>query len=377
MTVRARDLNIPFDGKPGALNAITDIAGVEVGFSTIVGDTTTSSGASTRVQTGVTAILPRGRVGAGTPCIAATHTLNGNGEMTGRAWIDETGSLSMPILITNTHSVGDVHSGAISWLRDNARSALVQWALPVVAETWDGFLNDINGQHVTPQHAIDALNAARGGAVAEGNVGGGTGMNSYGFKGGTGTASRVVEFADGAYTVGVLVQANHGSRHEFTVRGVPLGERSAAPCPIERSDWFERERAQFPSPGGAGSIIVVVATDAPLLPQQLNAMLRRVPLGLARNGTTGSHFSGDIFVGFSTANTGANGSEFPSRQFASDDLETVRFVPWGYMDSLFDAVVHATEEAVVNAIVAAEDVVGRDGHESFALPHDEIRAAFA
>lgn len=373
MTKRARDLSIPFDGTPGPWNAITDVPGVEVGYTTLIsGDD--SSGPV--VRTGVTAILPRGKSGVGVPCAAATYTLNGNGEMTGRAWIEESGSLSTPIAITNSHSVGDVHSGVIRWMAHNTPHVLVQWSLPVVAETWDGFLNDINGQHVTEADVRGALDAAVNGPIAEGNVGGGTGMNTYGFKGGTGTSSRRVQLGSETFTVGILVQANHGSRHEFEIRGHKLGAASVAPCPIFDTDWLERDRAQVRVPGGSGSIIVVVATDAPLLPNQLKAMTRRVPLGLARNGTTGSHFSGDIFVAFSTANAEALSPNFPDKEFSVDVYENMHFIPWGYMDPMFDAVVQATEEAVVNAMVAAQDMVGRDGHESFAIPHDEITAAF-
>ncbi|MEN9740049.1 MAG: hypothetical protein RLZ72_315 [Actinomycetota bacterium] len=373
MTIRARDLNVPFDGTPGKWNAITDVPGVEVGFTTVISGDEVSGPA---VRTGVTAILPRGKSGVGIPCAAATFTLNGNGEMTGRAWIDESGSLSTPIAITNSHSVGDVHSGVIRWLAQHNPEVLAQWALPVVAETWDGYLNDTNGQHVTEAHARAALDAAATGPLAEGNVGGGTGMNCYGFKGGTGTSSREVTLGSEKYTVGVLVQANHGSRHEFEIRGHKVGAQSSAPCPIFETDWLERDRQRVRVPGGAGSIIVILATDAPLLPNQIKAMTRRIPLGLARNGTTGSHFSGDIFVGFSTANSGSLSPNFPDRAFSAEGLETLSFVPWGYMDSLFDGVVQATEEAVVNAMVAATDMTGRDGHESFALPHEEVRAIF-
>jgi L-aminopeptidase/D-esterase-like protein len=377
MTTRARDLNIPFDGVPGQWNAITDVPGVEVGYVTLISEDGQSVPRSGSIRTGVTAILPRGRDGVGIPCAAATHTLNGNGEMTGRAWIEESGSLSMPIAITNTHSVGRVHAGLLSWVHHNSPGTLAQWALPVVAETWDGYLNDINGFHVTEQHGFEAFENASSGPLAEGNVGGGTGMNCYGFKGGTGTSSRIVSFGSETYTVGILVQANHGSRHEFQIRGHNLGQASSAPCPIADTAWLDTDRANVTVPGGAGSVIVVIATDAPLLSTQLESMTRRIPLGLARNGTTGSHFSGDIFLGFSTANTGSITSEFPAHDFSTDDLETLAFVPWGFMDPLFDAVVHATEEAVVNAMVAAEDMTGRDGHQSFAIPHDEIRPAFS
>lgn len=373
---RARDLGIPFDGKPGALNAITDVAGVEVGFTTLHdGDGPLVPGQGP-VRTGVTAILPRGRNGVGKPCAAGTFTLNGNGEMTGRAWIEESGSLNMPIVLTNTHSVGAAHSGVIAWLRNNASAALTQWALPVVAETWDGYLNDINGQHVTPDHVVDALDGAKPGPVAEGNVGGGTGMNAYGFKGGSGTSSRLVQLGARTFTVGAFVQANHASRHELVVAGRRLGADSHAPSPIATTPWLEQDGQRNAAPGGAGSIIVVVATDAPLLPNQLTAMAKRVSLGVGRAGTSGGHFSGDIFVAFSTANDGSLDSRFPMNDSEFDAIDSMEFIPWGIVDALYEATVQATDEAIVNALVAAKDMVGRDGHASFALPHDEIRRAF-
>lgn len=365
--LRARDLGIPFDGTPGPANAITDVGGVEVGYVTI------SEGA---VQTGVTAILPRGRGGVGTACAAATFSLNGNGELTGRSWIDESGSLSLPVLITNSHAVGTVHRGTIDWVADAHPAVAAQWMLPVVGETWDGYLNDINGAHVLPGHAADAILDAHDGPIAEGSVGGGTGMNCYGFKGGSGSASRVVTHGTGRYTVGVFLQANFGKRSELRLAGVPLGRRSAAPNPMEETDWFSHGGAPQPSVAGAGSVIAVVATDAPLLPGQLAAIARRVPLGLARTGTTGSHFSGDIFLAFSTANAGSFASRMPAGPATDADHDSVTALPWGHLDPLFEATVEAVEEAVANALVAARDVVGRAGHASFALPHAEIRAAF-
>ena len=298
--IRARDLNMPLSGVPGPLNAITDVPGVEVGMVTVIRDTETAT-----ARTGVTAILPRGKSGVGVPCAAATYSLNGNGEMTGRAWIDESGSLSLPIAITNSHSVGAVHRGVDEWLARVSREVAAQWMLPVVAETWDGYLNEINGQHVSSADAGTALDAASSGAVSEGNVGGGTGMNCYGFKGGSGTSTRVVPIGGTEYTLGVFTQANFGSRKELRVAGVPLGNQSAAPCPMEQDpNWLAADGGGR-AVGGAGSVIVVIATDAPLLPGQCAALARRVPLGLARSGTTGSHFSGDIFLAFSTANPGA------------------------------------------------------------------------
>ncbi|WP_082305340.1 DmpA family aminopeptidase [Leucobacter japonicus] len=380
-TPRARDLGIPFDGEPGPWNAITDVPGLEVGYTTIVTDTPHVA------RTGVTVILPRGRAEAARPCAAGTAVLNGNGELTGRSWIEESGQFQTPIAITNSHAVGAVHRGVDQWLAEHHPEAAAQWMLPVVGETWDGYLNEINADTVTPEHARAALDAAASGPIAEGNVGGGTGMNCYGFKGGTGTASRVVRGGAGAagegdrdsdsdqsWTVGVLLQANFGSRKELRVAGRTLGRQSAAPNPMETSDWFERETASAAhAVAGAGSVIVVVATDAPLLPDQCRALARRVSLGLARTGTTGSHFSGDIFLAFSTANPDALGSRMGT---ATGTVATLEHLSWGGIDAFYTAVVEATEEAVLNALVAAEDTVGREGHASYALPHDEVRAAF-
>ncbi|GAA1465749.1 P1 family peptidase [Microbacterium thalassium] len=369
-TTRARDLGIPFAGTPGRHNAITDVPGIEVGYTTLIHG---EPGADSVARTGVTAILPRGRAGVGIPCAAGTYSLNGNGELTGRAWIDESGSFSTPIAITSSHAVGAVHRGVDEWVHAVNPAVSAQWMLPVVGETWDGYLNQINAGHVEPAHARTALDAASPGPIAEGSVGGGTGMNCYGFKGGTGTASRVIDHDGTAYTVGVLMQANFGSREEFTVAGRPLGPDSAAPAPIEDDGWFLRDGERARSVPGAGSVIVVVATDAPLLPGQCAALARRVPLGLARTGTTGSHFSGDIFLAFSTANSGS----LTSRMADRTSYESLRFIPWGRVDALYTATVQAVEEAVVNALVAAEDMAGREDHVSYALPHDEVRAAFS
>ncbi|OZB86018.1 P1 family peptidase, partial [Microbacterium sp. 13-71-7] len=305
---RAHDLGLVRGGTPGPHNAITDVPGVEVGYTTLIED-----GGAAVVRTGVTAILPRGRAGAGTPVAAGVHALNGNGEMTGSVWIAESGSLGTPVLITNTHSVGAAHEGAIRWMLDVVPGAADQWLLPVVAETWDGRLNDINGLHVRPEHAVGALDAARTGPVDEGAVGGGTGMICYGFKGGSGTASRRVVLGDAEYTVGVFLQANFGEMSELTVRGEHVGPALKAESATE-ANAAAAPAAAGPAmpPQGAGSVIVVVATDAPLLPGQCTAMARRVSLGLARTGTAGSHFSGDIFLAFSTANAGALASRFPA-----------------------------------------------------------------
>ncbi|WP_431895278.1 P1 family peptidase [Nonomuraea sp. bgisy101] len=345
--MRARDLPITLDGRPGRWNAITDVPGVEVGYVTL-----TEGGA----RTGVTAILPRGRDGVGVPCAAATHSLNGNGEMTGTAWIEEIGALTLPVTITNTHAVGTVHRGVIDWVAGAHPRLAAEWLLPVVTETWDGYLNEINAPHVRPEHAAQAIEAAASGPVAEGNVGGGTGMNCYSFKGGSGTASRLVEHGSDTCTVGVFVQANFGSRHELTIAGHRVGPLLLDDDPMGTTNWY--------APSGAGSVIAVIATDAPLLPGQCKALARRVPLGLARTGTTGSHFSGDIFLALSTANAGALTSGFVTEE----DYQSLRFVPWGRLDPFFAAVVEAVEESVLNALTGAEEMTGRNGHRSPALP---------
>jgi len=349
---RARSLGLKFPGAPGPLNAITDVPGVEVGYVTLIeGDD---------VRTGVTAIHPRGRADPDDPMAAGFHSQNGNGEMTGVSWIEESGTCAGPIAITNTHAVGVAHAGIIAWL--NQQQAAGPWHLPVAAETYDGYLNDINGHHVNEEHVVAALDAARGGPIDEGSVGGGTGMNCYAFKGGSGTASRLIEHrateGDRAtrYTVGVFVQANFGGRRELVITGVPLGEELADDNPM--ADFYRL-------PPGAGSIIAVVATDAPLLPGQCQALARRVTLGIARTGTAGSHSSGDLFLALSVANPGA----FAPGKQGHRQLE---FLPWGAMDPLFTAVVSATEEAVINSLVANEDMTGRDGHRSPALPRGRV-----
>lgn len=366
--IRARDLGIPLNGTTGEHNAVTDVPGISVGYVTLdPGDGSAC--------TGVTAILPRGREGVGTPCAAGTYSLNGNGEMTGRAWIEESGQFSTPILITNSHSVGACHTGVDRWMHKHYPRVSAQWMLPVVAETWDGYLNRINDDLVTPYHAEMALDSATSGALAEGSVGGGTGMNCYGFKGGTGTASRKVAASENEYTVGVFLQANFGSRKELQIAGAPVGRMSQAPCPIESTNWFEMDAQQAVSvPGGSGSVIVIVATDAPLLPAQAKALARRVPLGLARTGTTGGHFSGDIFLAFSTANPGSMRSTL-AKTATPPPLDSMEFLPWGQMDPLYEAAVEAVEESVLNALVNNRDVTGRDGHFSPALPHAEVLAA--
>jgi D-aminopeptidase len=364
MTVsRARALGVPFDGCPGPLNAITDVTDVTVGYETLVHGSGPLVEGAGPVRTGVTAILPRGRDGVGEAVAAGTFSFNGNGEMTGTTWIEEAGSFNMPILITNTHSVGACHEGAIRWVLANKPEVGRQWMLPVVAETWDGYLNDINGLHVRPEHAVKALDAATSGPIREGAVGGGTGMICYGFGGGSGTSSRVVQIGDQHFTVGVFIQANFGDRRELAIAGVPIGRE--LPDDNLFDDWFAAP--------GSGSAIIIVATDAPLLPAQCKAMARRVPLGLGRTGTTGSHFSGDIVLAFSTANRGAlNSSMGASAATASAPFETLTAIQWGAMDAMYEATVEATEEAIVNALVAGSETIGADDRRVPAMPLNRV-----
>ena len=346
---RARALGVPFTGAPGPLNAITDVAGVEVGHTTIVrGDGPLVVGTGP-VRTGVTAVLPRGKRWA--PVFAGWFAGNGFGEMTGAPWVVEGGTLGGPVMITGTYSVGVVRDAVNSWFHETLKQDIA-WHQPVVGETSDAFLNDGQGQHVTKAHVFAALDGARTGAVAEGNVGGGTGMVAHGFKGGIGTSSRVT----GGYTVGVLVQANYGTRASLTIAGVPVGREITG---------AERRRAAAPPEDRDGSIIVVVATDAPLLPHQLERIARRVPMGIARLGGTASNGSGDIFIAFSTANPGAAADTGPT---------AITWLPNGDLTPLFDATVEATEEAIVNAIVAAETMTGLNGNTASALPVDQLQA---
>ena len=347
---RARELGVPFDGTPGPLNAITDVTGIEVGHKTLI------SGEGDRaVRTGVTAIWPRGKE-SGVPSFGGWFSLNGNGEMTGTTWLEESGLLDGPVMITNTHSVGTVRDSYIKWRVERARKAGVdltdEWSLPVVAETWDGFLNDVNGFHVKEADVFAALEAARSGPVPEGNVGGGTGMVCYGFKGGIGTASRKT----GPHTVGVLVQCNCGRRSQLRIAGVPVGQEITEKVPYARDS---RRAAE-----DVGSIIIVVATDAPLLPHQLKRLARRASLGLARTGSVSGNGSGDIFIAFSTANAAAG---------RTSGVVNVSMLPNDEMNGLFEATVEATEEAIVNAMVGAGTMTGFEGHTVIALPHDRLR----
>lgn len=350
---RARDLRIPFDGTPGPLNAITDVAGVTVGHETIIKDLPDQRA----VRTGVTAILPRGQETLDKPVFAAWFALNGNGEMTGTTWVEESGFLEGPVLITNTHSVGAVHEAAIQWRVEHGTpdASGYWWSLPVVAETWDGYLNDINGFHVRPEHAHAALDAAHDGPVQEGNVGGGTGMICHEFKCGIGTASRIVEVDGADYTIGVLVQANYGSRELLRVAGVPVGKHLTA------DKLYSKVAASF---AGMGSIIIVVATDAPLLAHQLKRLARRAALGLARNGSIASNGSGDIFIAFSTANdeAGVSAAGTAISMLANDD-----------MNPLFAGTVEATEEAIINALVAGRDMTGQQGRVVKAINHEQLQ----
>ncbi len=359
-TIRARDLGIPFEGTAGKFDAITDVPGVEVGYTTLIsGDGRLEVGKGP-VRTGVTAILPRGRASLNDPVYAGFFNMNGNGEMTGTAWVEESGFLEGPIVITNTHSVGVARDAVIAWrIRQGAADKTgYWWSLPVVAETWDGWLNDINGFHVKAEDIWHALDTAHGGALEQGSVGGGTGMICYEFKGGNGTASRKIDIRPAAagkdaspqsFIVGVFLQANFGRRPQLTIAGVPVGKKIPGEVYKEES----------------GSCIAVVATDAPLLPNQLKRLARRVSLGLARTGTITGNGSGDLFVAFSTAN--------PNVVNPDQVKHDVKTIPNDLMDPLFAGVVQATEEAVVNALIDNRSMTGRDNHRVDALPHDRLR----
>ncbi|MEO8453351.1 MAG: P1 family peptidase [Gemmatimonadota bacterium] len=384
---RARDLGVPLDGTPGPFNSITDVAGVEVGYVTL------NSGSGKRIigqgpiRTGVTAILPRGKQTL-EPVFAAFYAGNGNGDMTGTHWIEETGVLETPIMITNTLSVGTVRDAVVAWMVQ--RNAPGPFWYPVVAETADGALNDMKGLHVKAEHAIQALDAAHGGRVDEGNVGGGTGMNCHGFKGGTGTSSRKLGDNEGGYLVGVLVQCNYGTRSQLRVAGIPVGreiqgyERCVAQqldpplkmgngqvAPVCSDQGPRGSGGAGPEEAEQGSIIVVLATDAPLTPDQLKRLARRVGLGMGRMGSTHGNGSGDIFIAFSTANRGADWGNSGPAKFP---VPTISRVASGAMDPLFSATIEATEEAILNALVGAETMTGADYIRSYALPHDQLRA---
>ena len=344
---RARDLGIPFDGTPGTLNAITDVPGVAVGHTTLISGQGKLKVGVGPIRTGVTAVWPRGKDSAD-PAFAGWFSQNGNGEMTGTTWVEESGFLEGPVMTTNTSSVGVVRDAVVKYFTQNVKHQQ-PWVMPVVAETYDGRLNDTHGFHVKEEHAFQALESAQSGPVQEGSVGGGTGMVCYGFKGGIGTASRKVSEHTDSYVVGVLMQANFGGRNQLRIAGLPIGEElSATPAPAKES----------------GSVIVVVATDAPLLPHQMKRLARRVSLGLARTGSTAGNGSGDIFIAFSTGN---------SKAARPDGVAALSMLPNDRMDPLFEAVVQATEEAVINALVAGETMVGRDDNKVLGLPHDRVR----
>ncbi len=359
---RARALGLPFDGRPGGNNAITDVPGVAVGYVTLMSGEGALKVGQGPVRTGVTAILPRARAELLTPVFAGFFSLNGNGEMSGVHWIRECGHFSGPLTVTNTHSCGVARDATVEWLSTHLDQRLAEdFALPVAAETYDGFLNDINGFHVRVEHVVAAIEVATDGPISEGSVGGGTGMKSFDFKAGSGTASRLVAYGDLEFTVGVFVQANFGGREELTIRGRSLGRD--LPLPAVRPGPQERRS------GDGGSIICVVATDAPLLPHQLERLAKRAALGMARTGGLANHRSGDLFLAFSTANAESFGNGGPC---------TARFLPdTPTIDTLFAGVAQATEEAILNSLVANRDMTGRDGHFVPALPHDALRALFA
>jgi D-aminopeptidase len=355
---RARDLGVPFDGTPGPLNAITDVAGVSVGHTTLISGEGKLQIGKGPVRTGVTAVLPCGKESMNNPVFAGWFTENGNGEMTGTTWVEESGFLEGPVMITNTHSVGVVRDSVIQWRVTHGQPDPTGywWSLPVVAETWDGWLNDINGFHVKPADAFHAIDSASSGPVTEGNVGGGTGMVCNEFKGGIGTSSRKLDEKFGGYTVGVLVQCNYGLRPNLRIAGVPVGKEIPEDRAYASASFNELDR---------GSIIVVVATDAPLLAHQLKRLARRVTLGLGRDGSISGNGSGDIFIAFSTANPGA--------AFA-DHVVDLKMLPNEKIEPVFAATVQATEEAIINAMVAAETMTGIENHKVIALPHDRLRA---
>src|SRR5882724_10246063 len=355
---RARDLGVPFDGTPGKFNAITDVSGVLVGHTSLVSGEGKLQIGKGPVRTGVTAVLPRGKNSMNDAVFAGWFSQNGNGEMTGTTWVEESGFLEGPVMITNTHSVGVVRDAVIQWRVAHGQPDPTGywWSLPVVAETWDGWLNDINGFHVKPEHAFHAIDSAHGGTGEEGAVGGGTGMVCNGFKGGIGTSSRKLGEKEGGYAVGVLVQCNYGTKNNLRIAGIPVGREISADDPYAGTAFVNDDH---------GSIIVVVATDAPLVAHQLKRLARRVSLGLGRDGSISGNGSGDIFIAFSTANPGAA---------AADRLVDLKMLPNDKIDPVFAATVQATEEAIINAMIAAETMTGIENHRVRALPHDQLRA---
>ena len=348
--LRARSIPVPFDGEPGLNNAITDVDGVLVGYTTLIegeGPLVVGKGP---VRTGVTAILPRPHAQLDQPAFAGYHSFNGNGELSGMHWVEEAGELLWPITLTNTHSCGLTRDATIKWVVEQSYKNANRWLLPVAGETYDGDLNDINGFHVTDQHVFDAINNAHSGPIEQGSVGGGTGMVCYEFNAGSGTASRQVEIATRPYTVGAFVQANFGLRSDLVIAGAPVGRHLTG----------GEIRSQ-----GMGSIIVVIATDAPLLPHQLKRLARRASLGIGRSGTSGNNGSGDIFLAFSTQPVANPGHKNP--------LSKVEYVSNVALDPLFAAVVQAVDEAIIDSIVTNTDLTGRDDITAIGIPHDELR----
>lgn len=347
---RARSIPVPFEGEPGPCNAITDVEGVQVGYTTLIegeGPLVVGKGP---IRTGVTAILPRPHADLAQPAFAGYHSFNGNGELTGMHWIEEAGELLWPITLTNTHSCGLARDATIKWAYAQAYKEAIDWSLPVAGETYDGDLNDINGFHVTDAHVFDAIDNARSGPIEQGSVGGGTGMICYEFNAGSGSASRGVKISGNSYTVGVFVQANFGLRRDLVIAGVPVGRH------ITGGEVRSK---------GMGSIIVIIATDAPLLPHQLKRLSRRASLGIARSGTTGNNGSGDIFLAFSTQPVA--GSE------QKNSVNTVEYLCHKNLDPIFAAVVQAVDEAIIDSIVTNTDLTGRDGITAIGIPHDELR----
>ena len=355
---RARDLGVPFVGTAGEFNAITDVKGVEVGYSTIISGEGENIVGKGPVRTGVTAIFPRGKAKKFSPVYANWYSLNGNGEMTGTTWVTESGFLETPVMITNTNSVGEVRQAVLKWYVDTDWYNGENWwyTYPVVAETYDGFLNDIYGFHVKEEHVLEAIENSSSGRLAEGNVGGGTGMMCLGFKGGTGTSSRVFKIKDSTYTVGAIVQSNFGAKRNLSIAGVPVG--------VELKDTLNYKFKAPPKSRrqeGDGSIIVIVATDVPLLPHQLKRIAQRIPLGVGIVGGRGSNGSGDIFLAFSTGN---------EKAFNRDEMTTVESMSNDLLMPVFEATVQAVEEAIINAMVAAETMEGINGNKAYAIPHD-------
>ena len=355
---RARDLGVPFSGITGVNNSITDVKGVEVGYSTIIFNSGTNIIGKGPVRTGVTAIFPRGRSKKFSPVYANWYSLNGNGEMTGTTWVAESGFLETPIMITNTNSVGVVRDAVLKWYVDTDWYNGESWwyTYPVVGETYDGFLNDIYGFHVKEENVREAINNASGGKIDEGNVGGGTGMRCLGFKGGTGTSSRIIKIKDSKYTLGVIVQSNFGSKKNLTISGVPVGLEL-----IDTLNFVYKGPPKSRITEGDGSIIVILATDAPFLPHQLKRISQRIPLGIGLVGGRGSNGSGDIFLAFSTANENA---------FNRDETTTVKTFSNDLITPFFEATVQVVEEAIINAMIAAETMEGINGNKAYALPHD-------